>query len=378
MHSVGITWSTGRPLLFITFSCQLMIDILGITLPIFALSLSASPFEIGLLATSRALVYSLFTFVMGYVSDRVDRRQLLAYSMLIDGVASVLLYFSRTAFDLIVLGFFQGLAMAIFWPTMEALIVSDQDSGITKSLRNFNVSWGMGVIVGPLIGGGLITLFGVKSPFLVVLAIAVMNEILVLRYAPRRSTRHEIIELPSLDRPPIKLVSTTVLVGALGTIFLAFFPAFGVQRGISAFEIGVMLFFFGITRALLFFRMPSINVGLQTSVALASLGLFLVYIGDRVTMYLGTIVSAAATTLLFAYSLEKFLRGEEATRGRRAGIFEGSAGIGAILGSFFAGLIAQSSLSYAFLAASLIGLAFLAAIRIEKFALQTPSKGIGA
>lgn len=164
----------------------------------------------------------------------------------------------------------------------------------------------------------------------------------------------------------MELISASIFLGAITTIFLAFFPAFGIRRGFSAFEIGVMLFFFGLTRAILFFKTPS-KIGLPSSIVLASLGLFLVYIGNKITMYVGTIIAASAFSFLYMYSIEHFLKGEDETRGRRAGIFEGSVGIGAVLGSFFAGVVAELSLSYAFLVASLIGLAFVAALKVTKF-----------
>jgi len=367
MESVRKRRSADRMLLFITFSFELIIDILGITLPIFALSLSASPFEIGLLAASRGVVYGLFTFVSGYISDKLDKRRMLIYSVLISIILAVFFYFSTNPFELIILSFFQGLATAIFWPTMEALIVNDQDVSISRSLRNFNVSWAIGVMIGPLIGGSLITLFGIRSPFLVVTAIAITNVILIVRYASRKSAQRETVKEARTEKLPIKLISTTVILGAMATIFLAFFPAFGIQRGINALEIGIMLFLFGVARVIMFYNPPSTKIGLQSSITLASLGLFLVYLGEKITMYVGTITVAAATSLLYVYSIEHFLKGKEETRGRRAGIFEGSAGIGAILGSFFAGLAAELSLSYAFLVASIIGLAFVAALRIGRF-----------
>jgi MFS family permease len=367
MKSVEKRRSADRVLLFMTFSFEMIVDTLGITLPIFALSLSASPFEIGLLAASRGVVYSLFTFVSGYISDKLDKRRMLTYSLLISIIVAIFYYFSANPFELIILSFFQGLATAIFWPTMEALVANRQDVSISRSLRNFNVSWAIGVMIGPFIGGCLITLFGIRTPFPFVIAIAIMNVILISRYASQERGKREPIEEAGKEKLPMKLISMTVILGAMATIFLAFFPAFGVQRGISAFEIGVMLFLFGVARVIMFYKPPSTKLGLQSSIILASLGLFLVYLGDKIAMYVGTFTVAAGTSLLYVYSIEHFLKGKEETRGRRAGIFEGSAGIGAILGSFFAGLAAELSLSYAFLMASVIGLVFVAALRISRF-----------
>ena len=79
-------------LLFLSFSYQSIQDILGITLPILALSLSASPFEIGLLATSRGVVYSVSSFMMGYVSDKVDSKRMMLCPMFVTIVMTLLFY----------------------------------------------------------------------------------------------------------------------------------------------------------------------------------------------------------------------------------------------------------------------------------------------
>jgi len=355
-------------LLFLSFSYQSIMEILTLALPIFALSLSASPYEIGLLATSRGVAYSIFAFLIGYASEKIDRKRMLVYATSIDMFIALLFYFSRIPLELIALRFFEGLAMAIFWPAIEPLFVKIEASSVSEALRDFNLSWGFGGIIGPIIAGGLITIFGERSPFLAVIAIAAIDTVLIARYIPpRKSVDNEGQKPPvKMDRLPIKLVSTTILLGAIMAIFFAFFPAFGIQLGISAFEIGVMLFFFGVARLFFFYVAPSTRMSLELRIALISAGLFLVYIGDKIAIYLGVIVIAAADSFLYAYAIENMLKGEESTRGRMAGIFEGSLGVGYILGPYIAGLAAELSFSYTFIIASLIGVIFIAVLTIAR------------
>jgi len=343
-------------------------DILTLALPIFALSLSASPYEIGLLATSRGVAYSIFAFIMGYVSDKIDRKRMLVYATSIDMAIAFLFYLSRVPLELIVLRFFDGLAVAIFWPAIEPLFIKIEASSISEALRDFNLSWGLGGMIGPIIAGGLITLFGERSPFLLVMAIAAVDTVLIAKYIPSKEGSDDRGQKPSIktDGLPVKLISTTVLLGVVMAIFFAFFPAFSVQLGISVFEIGVILFLFGVARLLFFYIAPSIRMNLELRIALISLGLFLVYIGDRIAIYVGVIVIAAADSFLYAYSIENMLKGEESARGRMAGIFEGSLGVGYILGPFVAGLVAELSFSYTFIIASLIGLLFIATLTMGR------------
>jgi len=97
-------------LLFLSFSTQTIADIVVVTIPILAMSLHASPFEIGLLATSRGAVYAIFPFIAGYALGKTDRRQVLVSATAIDLVTALLFYFSRAPLELIVFRLFEGLA----------------------------------------------------------------------------------------------------------------------------------------------------------------------------------------------------------------------------------------------------------------------------
>lgn len=355
-------------LLFLSFSSQSIMDITTVAIPTLALSLSASPLEIGLMATSRGIVYALLPFLIGYFSDRADRRLMLASSMSIYALVAILFYLSRSPAELIALRLFEGLAMSIFWPTIEPLFIEARDSRISESLREFNLSWGLGQIVGPLVGGGLITMLGVRSPFLLVSAVAAANIALIASRLPAGGAAggEAPVRPEKGDGLSISLVSTNILLGAILYIFFAFFPAFGISAGFSALEVGAMLFLFGIARLAFFYKAPSMRMGLEPRVGLASLGLILIYLGDRATIYPGIIMTSAAASLVYAYTIERMLRVEEGFRGRRAGIFEGSLGMGFASGPLLAGLFAGPSLSNAFIVASSLGPIFIIALRARR------------
>ncbi|MEM2364675.1 MAG: MFS transporter [Candidatus Bathyarchaeia archaeon] len=364
---MGYGGSRRLPLFFLSFSAQLTMDMIAMTAPLLALSLSASPFEIGLLATSKGIVYGILPFAMGHLSDRAERRSLLASSMSIYAIVAILFYLSKSPIELIALRFFEGLAMAIFWPTIEPLFAEARDIDISKSLRGFNLSWGLGQIVGPFLGGVLITAFGARSPFLLALFMAIMNLILISRLAPTKPA----LGIRELGRSakgglPISLVLTNAILGAILSIFFAFFPAFGVRAGFSALEVGSLLLLFGITRLAFFHMAPSIRIGLEPRIGLASLGLVLIHIDDRAAIYSGVVLSSAAASLIYAYSIERMLRAEEGRLGRMAGIFEGSLGIGFVLGPLLAGPFAGPRFSMAFVVASLLGVILILALELRR------------
>ena len=354
-------------LFFLSFSTQATADIVAVTIPILALYLHASPFEIGLLATSRGVVYAVCPFIAGYALGRVNRRRVLLSATIIDLVAALLFYFSLAPLELISVRLFEGFALAMFWPTLESLIVKKKPSNGPDPLRGFNVSWGFGQMMGPIIAGCVITFFDVRLPFLVAAGALVANIALILRYGKSRSQMsNESDGSPvSAQRMPVPLVLAITFLGAIASIFFAFFPVFGTALGISAFELGVMLFFFGLIRVFFFSKAPKIKAGLHSRILLASLGFFLVYLGNRFIMYVGVVLVGAALSLIYAYTLEYALQGDDLSVRRRAGMFEGLLGIGSMVGPFLAGFVAEFSYAYTFMMVVLASLLLVVGLKLS-------------
>jgi MFS family permease len=164
---------------------------------------------------------------------------------------------------------------------------------------------------------------------------------------------------------PVPLVLAITFLGAIASIFFAFFPVFGTALGISAFELGVMLFFFGLIRVFFFSKAPKIKAGLHSRILLASLGFFLVYLGNRFIMYVGVVLVGAALSLIYAYTLEYALQGDDLSVRRRAGMFEGLLGIGSMVGPFLAGFVAEFSYAYTFMMVVLASLLLVVGLKLS-------------
>jgi len=357
-----------RVLLFLSFSTQTIADVVAVTIPILALSLHASPFEIGLLATSRGAVYAICPFIAGYALGKTDRRQVLVSATAIDLVTTLLFYFSRAPLELIVFRLFEGLALAIFWPTLESLIAKARVSDNSDPLRGFNISWGLGQMVGPIIAGAVMMFFDVRLPFLVVAVAAVANVTLIVRYGESKDQMLNRKDRPSVSIRGISvsLILAIAFLGVIASIFFAFFPVFVTVLGINAFELGIMLFLFGAARVCFFHKARSIKGGLSPRILLASLGFTLVYFGDRLALYAGVVVIAAALSLVYSYTLEHVLRGDDLSVRHRAGMFEGLLGIGSMVGPFLAGFIAEFSFAYTFIMVAVVSLFFAIVLRVSE------------
>lgn len=143
------------------------------------LSLAAAAPIGGWLAVSYALMQFLFSPVLGNLSDRYGRKPILLASLAALSVDYVIMGFAPTLFWLFVGRLVAGLAGATF-ATANA-VVADLIPHADRA-RYFGMNgaaWGMGFIVGPVVGG-LLGQYGSRVPFFAAAAFTALNFLLAL------------------------------------------------------------------------------------------------------------------------------------------------------------------------------------------------------
>lgn len=119
----------------------------------------------GWLMVSYALVQFIFAPIIGNLSDRFGRRPVLLFSLLAFGIDYIFMGFAPTLFWLFVGRIIAGIAGGSY-VTANAYIADISDDDVKA--RNFGyigAAWGLGFIVGPMIGGILGGEIGVRAPF---------------------------------------------------------------------------------------------------------------------------------------------------------------------------------------------------------------------
>ena len=162
----------------------------------------------GWLTVSYALMQFLFSPVLGNLSDRYGRKPILLASLAALSVDYVIMGFAPTLFWLFVGRLVAGLAGATF-ATANA-VVADLIPHADRA-RYFGMNgaaWGMGFIVGPVVGG-LLGQYGSRVPFFAAAAFTALNFLLAL--AVLRET------LPTGDRRAFSARRANV-VGALRSL----------------------------------------------------------------------------------------------------------------------------------------------------------------
>ena len=148
--------------------------IVGITIPIYANPLGASPFLLGVIGAAGGLIYSITPLVSGMLSDRFSRKIFIVVSMAGSGLSYLLYGLSQELTMLIFVKVLESLSSAIFWPAVEAMISDSSEGKLERALERFNVSWGSAMVIGPMIGGVLISWYSLKAPFLVSIIVVVL------------------------------------------------------------------------------------------------------------------------------------------------------------------------------------------------------------
>ncbi|MFD2446896.1 MFS transporter [Bacillus sp. CGMCC 1.16607] len=124
-------------------------------LPAIAEKLQASHSEVTLLFTSYNAVMAVAMLITGLVSSRLGIKWTLLVGIVIIAIFSGLGGLSNDIWTLVGLRGGWGLGNALFVATALAAIVSLSDSGTAKAIILYEAAVGLGISVGPLLGGWL-------------------------------------------------------------------------------------------------------------------------------------------------------------------------------------------------------------------------------
>jgi MFS family permease len=118
--------------------------------------LRVSETMLGLYGCVPAVLYIGSAWVSGRLSERLGRKGILAFAALFSAVSSCLLILMQRPWLLLPPAALGGVAAGFFWPVLEAAMSDGQTSRqIKRATGIFNMSWMIGLVVGPVTGGFL-------------------------------------------------------------------------------------------------------------------------------------------------------------------------------------------------------------------------------
>jgi multidrug resistance protein len=240
----------GRTTLGVVFA-TILIDFIGFSvlfpvLPLFAERLGATPFQVGLIVTLYALAQLLFLPVWGWISDRVGRRPVLLISLLGTTGSFLLLAGADTVGGIYLARGLAGFFAASIGTAQAVVTDVTPPSERAGGMGIIGAAFGAGMVVGPMLGGALAALYGVKAPFYAIAILAGANFLIALRALPESRP-------PSLAPPrwddlarsfiptPVRLVLAVheKRVGLFLYLFFHVFMAFAVLESMITLYLGL-------------------------------------------------------------------------------------------------------------------------------------------
>ena len=219
-------------------------------LPLFAVSLNATPAEIGWIVMASTIPGVLISYPAGALSDYLGKRRVLLASLIVFATAPFLYLVIETAWQLMAARFYHGFATAIFGTVASAAIAERYSADRAARLSTYSSVTIVGRSIAPFLGGTLISLasFGAVYIACAISGVLALAAGLLLRdHEPLPKTK---LELPHfwaslrnvLRERSIMLVSTVeaaqyLVFGAIE----AFLALYAASLGIPAWQIGVIL-----------------------------------------------------------------------------------------------------------------------------------------
>lgn len=359
-------------LLISSFLVQMLVGVVGIAVPIYAYDMGASQLILGVIGAAGGLTYSFMPVISGFLSDKFRRKTFIIMSTSLYGLSCALYALAVSPHMLIPVKALEWVSVSLFWPSIEALLVEVGGEEIEDTLKKFNLSWGSAAVIGPIIGGSLISFLGIgaRMPFLISSAIAFTLSIItviVVREKPKEGTlkvREIYAPVEGEVKSTLTAIISILLFSSLMGIVLNLFPAYATDLGIPAHEVGLILLANGLFRLVAFLEAYKIK---------AAIGEARIFLAGSLTLALASALTAVSyTTLMFSISLSmvgfgagilyaasiaRILRRWGSTKGYAAGIFESLIGVGYFLGSLAGGFAAEYSPNMPYITWFLVSLA---------------------
>jgi EmrB/QacA subfamily drug resistance transporter len=166
-----------------TFMLLLDITIVNVALPSIQDDLKTSFTELQWVVDAYALALAALTLVAGSLGDRLGRRKVFVSGLIVFTVASALCALAPSPLTLDVARFIQGVGGATMFSVTLAIIAQEfQGAELGKAMGFYGATIGLGVAIGPLVGGALTESLGWESVFYLNLPIGIAAVFLTNRF----------------------------------------------------------------------------------------------------------------------------------------------------------------------------------------------------
>ena len=246
-------WRQPKAVWAVAFACVVAFMGIGLVDPILkpiADNLDASPSQVSLLFTSYMAVMGVAMLITGVVASRIGPKRTLLLGLVVIIAGAGLAGMSDTVMGIVGWRALWGLGNALFIATALATIVSSARGSVAQAIILYEAALGLGIAVGPLVGGVLGSIswrgpfFGVSA----LMAIALVVTAFLLPSTPRAERATTLADpFRALRHRGLLGVGITALLYNFGFFTLLAFTPFPLDM--NAHQIGLIFFGWGIALA---------------------------------------------------------------------------------------------------------------------------------
>lgn len=225
----------------LTLLLVVFIDLIGFgivipILPLLVTDVGGGTILVGAIIASFSLFQFLFGPILGRLSDKYGRRPVLIISSLLNSASYFLIFFIPHLWILFIARMLAGIGSSNISVAQAYIADSSEEHERTKALGMMGAIFGLGFIVGPLLGGVVSQAFSISAAFIIPAVLSLINAVLIYFILPESNNslqKHIKIELFNLKvaREVMKPKNIAFL------ILLFFFVNFALSLIIGVFSL---------------------------------------------------------------------------------------------------------------------------------------------
>ena len=170
--------------------------VIATALPSMSLSLREDPLRLNLAITTYLLALAVFVPVSGWMADRFGARRVYLIAIVVFTASSVFCGLSRTLPELVLSRTLQGIGGAMMTPVGRVIVLkSTPRADLVKAMNYITIPGALAPLLGPTVGGFIVTYFSWPWIFFINLPIGVLGVLLVTTHIPEIRES----EVPRLD-----------------------------------------------------------------------------------------------------------------------------------------------------------------------------------
>jgi len=227
-----ISWLVPLTIGSAQFMQTLSSTVLVNALPTMARAFSVEPLSLNVAITMYLLAFACFLPISGWAADKLGAKRVFLAAIALFALSSAAGGLARDIGELIAARVFQGIGASLMMPVGRLVLLrTTPKAQLIGAMAVLTVPAMFGPMLGPLVGGFIVTYWDWRWIFFINLPVAAVGMLLIARFVPNVKER---------VRDPFDWTGVVLLAGAMSSLIVGFE---GLARDTSANSPGVAAFF---------------------------------------------------------------------------------------------------------------------------------------